>query len=252
MVIMGISGGLAGKIRTLACNRIFERLPEKLTLDVTREFFRGRYLCRVVAAKQGFVALDGLGTKARAFVLPIGSTVRLGFAQEEGWVELEGEVVGWAVGDAGGRVMVQCAATGRILQRRRFGRLQEELPVIYLAENDSQTNGLISDSYTQTGMTRNLSQTGMCIFFPFPLPERRILHLHLLAQGTTPLRFRGEVAWQIPSGDNAEGCLVGAHVSATSAKQQQRYRSLLNRLARKRAINASRKLRSQYEAGPSA
>ena len=209
---------------------LLDKLPEKLTIEIAHYEFRGRYSCRLVAVRNEFLTVAGLNANNRAFFLPIGSSVRIGFALLQGWGDLEGEVVGWSCAADGGKVMVKCAAYGRIFQRRRHPRLRRELPV----------SGISKEGESKLGKTRDLSETGLCIFFPLLLPEGSSLDFTLLPESVSALQLYGEVTWQARTVGEETGYLIGIQLESVSALQQARYHALLARLPRVKALTANR------------
>jgi len=201
---------------------LFSRLPEELTVAVLRPDFRGSYRCGLAGVEGSFLTLEGPRAGEKSFLLPLGSEVQLGFALAEGWVEFEGKVVGWSASSEGNRMMVSCPPLGRIYQRRHEPRLPGEIAVTCSSREFAR----------QSGGTRNLSRSGMCVSFAAPLPEGRNLAFRLLREGAPPVRLRGEVVWQTAAGDSAGGCLAGVYAEAVSPAHKERLKGLLDRLRR--------------------
>ncbi|NIM75330.1 MAG: hypothetical protein GTO21_01265, partial [Armatimonadetes bacterium] len=95
-------------VKKLSREELFSRLPEEVKVEVLQSDFRGGYVSRMLSAKSPFLTLGGLQAGEKPFSLPLGSTVRLGFAVAEGWAEIEGEVVGWSANSNGSQMMVSC------------------------------------------------------------------------------------------------------------------------------------------------
>jgi len=214
------------------CESLLARLPEKVSVEVLREDFPARYSCRVLAARGTFLCLEGMEVGERPYCLPLGSRVRLGFALREGWGEWEAEIIAWSASPEGSQMMVRYSPTGVIIQRRRHLRFGRRLPVVCLAPlKDAQARAGDSVLGT-TGETRNLSRSGMCVHFPFPLPKGRKLAFRLLPGAVSPVRLKGEVIWQESLGEGPGECLAGIDVVPVSALQEKHYRALLARLSR--------------------
>src|SRR3972149_6832760 len=72
---MEIAGCPAQKTGMWKRERLLDQLPQRVTLEVTREAFRGRYPCRLAAARDEFLTLEGLRSEDKAFFLPLGSSI---------------------------------------------------------------------------------------------------------------------------------------------------------------------------------
>jgi hypothetical protein len=201
---------------------LFSRLPERLSVEVLQGGFRGRYPSRLVSAECPFLTIEGLQAGEKPFSLPLRTKVRLGFALEEGWAEFEGEVVSWSAGPEISQMMVSCEAYGQALQRRHKSRFAGEIAVVCSSEVTAEHPGKI----------RNLSNSGMCVFFPSRLPEGRELSFRLLPEGAPSVDMQGEVIWKTSAGNATTACLAGVSARPISSLQGQRLRGLLSRLRR--------------------
>gem|GEM_PF-6050061 len=171
---------------------LFSQLPQKVFLEGDAGGLPGKYECRLLLAREPFLTLTGLELAEKPFILPLGTKLAIGFGAEIGWVEFECEVVGWSAGREGTQVMLRCPNEGRIHQRRRHPRYPAERRIILTAPPPEAT-----------GETHNLSESGLCVNFPMPLPENRNLEFLLLPETKSPIGVKGQVVWQQVSADSA-------------------------------------------------
>jgi len=200
---------------------LLSRMPGQLNVEATQGNCCNRYSCRLVAAAREFVVVEGMAINQKSFFLRPGSKVILGFSLPEGWAELEAEVAGWSAGDTGTQIMLKCAPTGAILQRRHSSRLEKQMPVVCASLEGSSL----------VGRTRNLSRDGLSVFFSFPLPTSQKLYFRLLPEAGLPILLKGGIAWKRPSG-GGQGYLMGVRMEPATEAQKRHYGSLLSLLRR--------------------